>query len=163
MRFYLFDSKYPQFEKDEVHLLNNNLEAKRLMKSKFYESNHYRLRCARSLTELIFFVAPKEDFFYGTVEDFLICCETTFEQLCEKFGIEIISNAFPKDKFDAETLNRLGMKFEDYINDLSDSWQRAENNENYQSYNNPEITAAENEMRSWDEEDSSWRISNDLD
>lgn len=163
MRFYLFCSKHPQFDKDEVHLLNNSIEAKRLMKSNFYDSNHYSLRCARSLTELIFFIAPKEDFFFCSVEDFLISCETTFEQLCVKFGVDIISNVFPKDKFDAETLNQLGIEFEDYISDISNSWHRADNHENYKSYENPEIAAAEDDMRRWDQDEPSWRIANDLD
>jgi hypothetical protein len=161
MPFYLFSSKYPQFDKDEVHLLNNNSEAEKLLKSDFHDE--YKYKCANSLTELVFFATPKDEFFFCPVEDFLECCQTTFEELCKKFGDKAISNAFPNDKFDTKMVNELSTKIRIYLDDEADAWRKAELEDNYADYNNPEIDAAEDEMRRWDEEDPSWRIANDID
>lgn len=85
--------------------------------------------------------------------------EAHYKSLVEKFGNDLLLKEFPNEEFNQDLI--------DEIEELeSEYWKEEERNqtaENDYPEGNPELDAAEDELRRWDDEDPTWRVAHDLD
>lgn len=85
--------------------------------------------------------------------------ESHYKSLVEKFGKDLLLKEFPNEEFNQDLI--------DEVEELeSEYWKEEERNqtaENDYPEGNPELDAAEDELRRWDDEDPSWRVAHDLD
>lgn len=137
-----------EFAKDEFEATNyfNSLQTN--------SEKIYGIRKVNSLAELLY------DYCYGYIypgDSLEVKVENKYKEVINKFGIELL-----KSEFIIYELNKDLFKEIRIIQNNEGKFLENKRDE-YYSDNNPEIDAAEEEMRRWDYEDPSWRISNDLD
>lgn len=90
----------------------------------------------------------------------------------DKFGIDLLKSEFPNEMLNPDLLiNKVkemaDKKYEESEDERMEAYFEYMENESKKEHvdypENPEIDAAEEEMRRWDEEDPTWRVANDLD
>jgi hypothetical protein len=86
----------------------------------------------------------------------------------DKFGIGLLKSQFLNELLNLDLLidkvqELVDKKNEEMENELMETYFEDMENEYVDYPENPEIDAAEEEMKRWDNEDPSWRIAHDLD
>lgn len=162
MTCYLFYAKESEYSENEIHFLKNSSEAEKLLKTRFFRISGFKYRSISNLAELIFFETPKDEFYFCPIEDFIDCCKETFDNLCLKYGEEVIHKTFPNDKFDIKTKNDLRIMIDKYFGEVSDAWEKQTNHENAIREGDRFDGWVDELNRDLDKDDNGfWRISNE--
>jgi hypothetical protein len=163
MNFYLFYFDYAlSINEFEIYYLSENELSNKIKLPKYAKSN-CNCKQIKTLAELIFEITEKDHYFFTDVAPFFYDCSISYGKLSERFGIEVLQNAFPNEQFDLKLEEELHRMLKEYFHDISKAWQSADsiqsNDISDKSYDS--FLDQMNDGLNKDDE-GFWQISNDI-